>query len=498
MAGKKIVIVGSGLGGLLCACFLSKQGFEVEVLEQHYQIGGNLQTFRRGGVEFDTGMHYFGCMDRGQVMYQVFKYLGILEKLKLYRLDSAGFDRIYIGSQMYRYAMGFEAFQASLIEQFPEEADAIGRYVELLKELWNNNPMLNLQTLNADALGAHGDMGLLASDVVNQLTTNPRLRAVLVATNGLYAGDSERTPFYVHATIQSFFIQSAWRFEEGGSQFTQLLQETLFKNGGRIRTKAKVVELSCEDSLVKAAVLENGERVLGDFFISNLHPLHTQQLCQGQAYRRIAAERIAKLEHSCSSFTVHVVLQPQSLLHDNCNHYLHNDERVWMVEMEKHSRPWPSGLMMYSTKSKQNPLFAESLTLISAMDFAEVEPWAESSLGQRSAEYKAFKAQKAQGLLQMALRVVPLLHEITKSVHIATPLTYRDYTQTPRGSMYGIVKDAHRPFETFLTPTTRLKNLTLTGQNINLHGMLGVTMTAIVTCAYHIDVNALIREIREA
>ena len=498
MARKKIVIVGSGLGGLLCAGLLSKNGYEVEVLEQHHQIGGNLQTFFRGGLEFDTGMHYFGCMAPGQVMYQVLKYLGIMDRLHLAPLDSAGFDRIHIGSEIYPYAMGYEGFQKSLSAQFPNDVAAIERYVELLKNNWDHNPMLNLRELSREASTSHGEFGLLASKVVEDLTQNKRLQAVLLATNGLYAGHREKTPFYVHATIQSFFIQSAWRFESGGRQLPQLLQERITQQGGTIRTRAKVVEFIHENSEVSAVLLENGERVVASAFISNLHPMTTHQLCKEKAYRRIAAERLSHLENSCSSLTVHIVLHPRALIHDNCNHYLHSDDRVWTMGDEADKRPWPTGMMMYTTKSQLHTGYAESVTLISALDFSEVEIWEHTKLGQRPAEYKAFKQKNAELLLNLGQRVIPNLSELIKSMAIATPLTYRDYTNTPRGSMYGIVKDAHRPLETFLSPTTRLNNLLLTGQNINLHGMLGVTMTALVTCAYHTDINAMIRAIREA
>lgn len=49
--------------------------------------------------------------------------------------------------------------------------------------------------------------------------------------------------------------------------------------------------------------------------------------------------------------------------------------------------------------------------------------------------------------------------------------------------MYGYVKDAESPMKSFLSPRTKLKNLFFTGQNINMHGILGVTISAVVTCA---------------
>ena len=68
---KKCVIIGSGLGGLSCGCILAKNGYEVTVLEQGLQAGGCLQCFRRGDAVFDTGMHYIGSADRGQVLHKI-------------------------------------------------------------------------------------------------------------------------------------------------------------------------------------------------------------------------------------------------------------------------------------------------------------------------------------------------------------------------------------------------------------------------------------------
>lgn len=78
---------------------------------------------------------------------------------------------------------------------------------------------------------------------------------------------------------------------------------------------------------------------------------------------------------------------------------------------------------------------------------------------------------------------------------MATPLTYRDYQGTADGSMYGIEKNWTDPLKTFIAPRTRLTNLLLTGQNLNLHGVLGVTLSALLTCGEIIDIAQLLKEI---
>ena len=44
---KKVIIIGSGLGGLSTGVILAKNGYHVTVLEQGIQIGGCLQCFFR-------------------------------------------------------------------------------------------------------------------------------------------------------------------------------------------------------------------------------------------------------------------------------------------------------------------------------------------------------------------------------------------------------------------------------------------------------------------
>ena len=72
MSKYDVVIIGSGLGGLLCANILSKEGKNVCVLEKQHQFGGNLQTFKRDGKIFDTGVHYVGGLDEGQNLHQYY------------------------------------------------------------------------------------------------------------------------------------------------------------------------------------------------------------------------------------------------------------------------------------------------------------------------------------------------------------------------------------------------------------------------------------------
>jgi all-trans-retinol 13,14-reductase len=89
-----VVIMGSGLGGLLCGYLLAEEGRSVCILEKNAQIGGNLQTFKRDRIKFDSGVHYVGGLEPGQALYPFFKYFDLLDHLESERLDSDGYDLI--------------------------------------------------------------------------------------------------------------------------------------------------------------------------------------------------------------------------------------------------------------------------------------------------------------------------------------------------------------------------------------------------------------------
>jgi all-trans-retinol 13,14-reductase len=89
----------------------------------------------------------------------------------------------------------------------------------------------------------------------------------------------------------------------------------------------------------------------------------------------------------------------------------------------------------------------------------------------------------------------PQIKSAIEAVYTSSPLTYRDYTATKDGSMYGIIRDKNFPARTLVSQRTKIPNLFMTGQNINSHGILGVTIGAMITCAEFLGINTIIHEI---
>jgi phytoene dehydrogenase-like protein len=383
---------------------------------------------------------------------------------------------------------------ASLITDFPNEAEAIKAYAAKIRELGENSDIYNLREVNLMDLTNINYYGISTSDYIASLTENIELRSVLAALNPLYAGEETNTPLYVHALVNHFFITSAWRLTKGADQISNALAVSIKEMGGEVFTRAEVVKFHFNDLLISAVETKTGDIFEADSFISNMHPSLTMDFIPDDKIRKSYKSRMSNLRNTISSFTVYLVLKKNQIRNQNKNFYYYKTNKVWGID-NYGAGDWPQGLMIYFTSDKTNPEFAESATIITYMKYEEVKQWENTGIGNRGKLYKDFKNQKKELLLNRVAEVFPEVKDAVEYSYSASPLTYRDYTGTREGSMYGVVRDCTRPIESYISPRTKIPNLFLTGQNINLHGITGVLCGALITCGIFVEINEIIREI---
>tara|TARA_R110002051_G_scaffold324635_1_gene422845 strand:+ start:37267 stop:38811 length:1545 start_codon:yes stop_codon:yes gene_type:complete len=499
-----VVVIGSGLGGLVSANILAKEGYSVCVLEKNNQYGGNLQTFVRDKTIFDTGVHYIGGLSEGQNLYQYFNYLSIIDDLKLKKLNEEGFDIVSFEGDptLYKHAQGYDNFTKSLIEQFPDEEEGIIRYCEKLKEICDKFPLYGLK--HGKPYYENTDIfSLKAKDFIDSVTNNTKLRAVLAGTNYLYAGDAERTPLYVHALTINSYIESAYRCVNGGSQISKALIRRLKENGGDCYKHQEVVSFGFKDKKIKSAKTKNGNEIQGDLFISNVDPKLTIKLVGEDKFRKAYTNRINNIESIIAGFSMYIVLKPSSFKYQNKNFYhIKDPNKIWNGQ-DYTEESWPEGYMASMGIGHKSDIWGESLTVMTYMRYEEVEPWENTfntvaNKNERGQTYEEFKAEKAEILITELEKKFPNIRDCIQEIYTSTPLSYRDYIGSNRGSIYGYVKDANNPLSSFVSPRTKIKNLLLTGQSLNMHGILGVTIGAVLTCSEVIGMELLLNKIIEA
>ncbi len=498
-----IVVIGSGMGGLVCADILSREGYKVCVLEKNKQVGGSLQTYVRDKVIFDSGVHYLGGLGEGQNLYQVFKYLGLMDKLKLQKMDEDVFDKIIIENDdtEYVYAQGYENFIRQLLKDFPNEEKALRLYCDKIKEVCSKFPLYNLRS-GGDINEKTPVLEIDAQSYIESITTDKKLQAVLAGNNTLYAGKGGMTPLYVHAMILNSYIESSWKCIDGGSAIGKYMVQNIRKHGGDIRRNTEVKRIVVEEGKVSSVELKDGSFVAAKYFISNMHPVRTLAMTETTIIKPAYRSRVKELENTVSSFIVNIVFNKNAFPYLKHNYYYHKEGQVWNMT-EYTEKNWPLGYALFFSASSKSDVYAESMTILAYMKFDEVKQWADtfntvSDEEDRGGNYEAFKKRKAELLIDLVEEKFPGLKKAIKSYYTATPLSYRDYIGNDDGSMYGIAKDYRNPLKTFISPRTKIPNLYLTGQNLNLHGVLGAAMSGVVTCVAFMGNESVVEKIRNA
>lgn len=498
-----VIIIGSGMGGLVCGNLLALEGYKVCVLEKNKQIGGCLQTYVRDRVIFDSGVHYLGGLEKGQNLYQIFKYLNILDRLKLQKMDEEVFDKILFENdpKEYVFAQGYENFISRLLVDFPEEEKALRIYCDKIKEVCSKFPLYNLRSGGDE----HEKADVLTIDTkgyIDSITSNPVLREVLAGNNPLYAGQPDKTPFYVHALILNSYIESSYKCIDGGSQIAKYLSRNILDLGGAILRHRDVRKIIVEEGKASSVEMADGFRMSAGYVISNVHPVKTLEMTETDLIKKVYRNRLKHLENSIGCFTLNIVFKPNSFKYVKYNYYVYNEGCVWKTDIYTEDT-WPLGYAAFFGASSKSPEYAEGMTILAYMKYEEVRQWDNTHNTvdheeDRGDEYDAFKHHKAELLLDYIERKFPDIRSHIKAYYTATPLSYRDYIGTEDGSLYGIAKDYKDSLKTFISPRTKLPNLFFTGQNLNLHGVLGAAMSGIVTANALLGNDDLINKIRNA
>lgn len=458
---KTVCIMGGGLGGLMTGALLAKEGYRVTVLEKNRIIGGGLQSFRRGEYLFDTGMHIFGGMGTNGQIRRICRHLGIEERVRT--------------TPIHVVVSGKEG-------TFPKP------FVEKMRALTDEEPLYNLRP--SDEEYKMPDMSLTAKEMAE-----PFHNASILYPTLLY-GAREDSPALLHALIGCAHQRGIYSFKGGSLHFAELLAEVIENAGGEVRRGEAVTGIEVDGRQVSAVLTEKG-KYSADYYINDMPIGRLLELMPEGAFTPAFRNRISEVPYTMSAMTLFLGLKSRSMRYDGAAHFVTKEGcDPWNMDECEEER-WPQGMFAIMSEDENNRGFAKTITAICPMKYDYAERWEDSQTGRRPEEYYRWKEKMTEQEIEMMCEKMGVQRETIVYQESGSPLTIRDYYGTPRGALYGIHRSSSNPLQSSLSPKTRLANLYLTGQDVNFHGMVGVSLTAIMTAETIVGRNTIVNKIND-
>ena len=496
-----VVVIGSGMGGLAAAVLLAKHaGKKVLVLERHYVAGGFTHAFSRPGFDWDVGVHYIGDVLGRSATRRIFDVVtgGRVEWASLGEV----YDRVFIGEQAFDYAAGRERFRERMVEYFPREADAIDAYLRAVREALSGARRYFMDKTLPGGLSRIAGPFLrrpllgwakrTVKEVMDEITGDPLLKAVLTAQLGDYGLPPAQASFVIHAMIVHHYLKGAAYPVGGASVIPAAAEQVLAGHGGRILINADVREIIVRDGRAHGVRLADGTEVLAPTVVSDAGFVNTFARLVPPAVGRPMLQRVAgdarpSLAHLCLYLGFNGTAQ--ELGHAKPNLWLYNDadhDANFAAFEANPEAPLP--LVYLSFPAAKDPDFArrhpgkstvEAITMARPEWFAK---WRDTSWKKRGADYEALKARFTERLLAPVYAHVPACRGRLEIAELSTPLTTRQFCNYDSGEIYGLDHTPARFARPELRPATPVRGLYLTGQDVATCGVMGALVGGVM-CA---------------
>ncbi|KTF83750.1 hypothetical protein cypCar_00043002 [Cyprinus carpio] len=513
------IVVGSGIGGLAIAVLLAKVGKKVLVLEQHDRAGGCCHTFTEQGFEFDVGIHYIGELLDHKPMRCVIDQL-TNGQLQWEPLDNP-FDRVVLGPpenrRIYPIYSGKKRYIDELKKCFPGEEKAIDEYVRLSKKVANGIWLMILLKLLPTPLAkflVHTGLATRLSsffryasrsltDVVNELTQNKDLRAVMCYIFGTYGKMPKEASFSMHSLLLCHYLNGAWYPKGGASEIAYHMIPIIEKAGGAVLVRAPVNRILLNDAkeAIGVSVLKGQEEVHvhAPIVISDAGIFNTYEHLLPKDVQTMPAiqKQLSMVQHGDGGLSIFIGVdgtkEELGLKADNYFIFPENNldellEGYMKGNGEESSKKVP--LIFVASPSAKDPTWPErkpgksTVTVVSFANYAWFEEWKDDKVKNRSIDYKELKEAFINNILEAVTEIFPKIKDRIEYVDAGTPITNQHYIGAPKGEIYGADHGIPRfsvELNATIRPQTPIKNLFLTGQDVMLCGFAGA-LTGALTC----------------
>ena len=440
---KNIIIIGSGIGGLIASNLLAKKGHKVTIFEAHSMPGGYTAGFYRKGYYFESGTLTF---EASASVFKAMKDIGVFEKIDFVK------QRIrFVSEDFDGTPENYDDYKKMIYSGFPsdkEKLDTAFSDLDKIVGLWNvDEPMPFL----------YGGLKMLKSMLPYILSAPKQIKLSKQYGNmtssefaaryfekesklfKLFSGFSYPDMPAMFGTGLLAMLTDLWTVKGGMQSWADILAENFRKLGGDLKLNSYVdkiitkngaaVGVSCKNTVYDADYVISA----GDYKKTLLKLLDDKSLIP-QALQ----DNIGRAAVSEGFFTVYLGLNmfneelskymkvPHVFAFDDKTGYdIYNSEDGEFFSKTSASLFSPSML-----NPKHAPEGKSSLMLQTMVPYHWMNNWG----GGDKEVYGKLKEKAIDAMIDSASRLIPGLKECIEYKDAATPLTYERFTHNTDGA----------------------------------------------------------------
>jgi prolycopene isomerase len=444
-----VVVIGSGIGGLVTASQLAAKGAKVLVLERYLIPGGSGGSFTRAGYTFDVGASMiFGFGQKGHTNLLTRALADVGEVCETIA-DPAQLEYHLPDGLHVAVDRDYDSFVARLSALFPHEAKGIRAFYDTCWSVFNCLDAMPLLSLEDPAylakvffraplacLGLARWLPVNVGDVARRHIQDPALLKFIDMECFCWSVmPADLTPMINAGMVFSDRHAGGINYPKGGvGVIAQKLVAGLERHGGAIRYRARVTKVLLENGKAVGVRLADGQEIAAGRVVSNATRWDTfGGLVDDKATP--AAERTWRRRYkpSPSFLSLHLGVEASLLpAGTHCHHLLLED---WQAMEDE------QGVVFVSMPSLLDPSLAPpDRHIVHAFTPSSMEAWT----GLEPAAYAAKKQADADRLIARLEAILPGLAAAIRHREVGTPRSHRRFLGRSGGS-YGPVPALRLP-----------------------------------------------------
>lgn len=333
-----VIVIGTGIGGLICAAILSNAGMNVLCLEKNFNPGGYLTSFKRKGFLFDSSVDCISGTSKNGLFTRVIDKLGLKEEIEFITVSPIRYS--IFPDHSISVLNNIEQYKDELCKLFPGDCTGVNKIIKVFEDIYINS-------LNAAEALIHGDYKVKEiPDITIKASSISYLKLLddYIYDNRLKAILSDRCPFIglppgdVSALsmvnlIMSYFRQGTSRVRGGYQRLSDRLSEAIRNHGSKVLTGKFVKRMLTKDNKVVSVLCDTGEQYSSKYIVSNADFFSTAAMLNDSASFKQAQQYIENPGCSISFFIVYLGVKGINVSHSSIGYYPSYDmERFFQRE----------------------------------------------------------------------------------------------------------------------------------------------------------------------